>query len=168
MLWKFVPNCWSAHAETAAAKLSRQCAWEDDALPLWWMNINILTLSCQRRSVFGLFVRPWSHTKRSWDEGDIGGHVTCYTQRCVCAPRRINTVTFVPRYCIHLLVIRTVTLFAFTSYLLQIRYYFTIHISHFTIHCPYRRFCHTGPISLYVDLFVFVCVYFFVFLFHTA
>jgi len=28
-------------------------------------------------------------------------------------------------------------------------------------------FCHTGPISLCVDLFVFICVYF-VFLFHTA
>jgi len=28
-------------------------------------------------------------------------------------------------------------------------------------------FCHTGPISLYIDLFVFICVYF-VFLFHTA
>jgi len=26
-------------------------------------------------------------------------------------------------------------------------------------------FCHTGPISLYIDLFMFICVYFFVFFF---
>jgi len=28
ILWKFVPNCWFAHAETAAAKPSRPFAWD--------------------------------------------------------------------------------------------------------------------------------------------
>jgi len=30
ILWKFVPNCWSAHAATAVAKPSGGCAWDDD------------------------------------------------------------------------------------------------------------------------------------------
>jgi len=30
IMWKFVSICWSAHAETAAAKMSGLYAWEDD------------------------------------------------------------------------------------------------------------------------------------------
>ena len=30
ILWKFVPNCWSTHAETAVVKRSGLCAWDDD------------------------------------------------------------------------------------------------------------------------------------------
>jgi len=30
ILWKFVPNCWSAQAETAAAKPSGLCTWDDN------------------------------------------------------------------------------------------------------------------------------------------
>ena len=36
ILWKFVPNCWSAHEETAAAKPSGLCAWDDDVTMVGW------------------------------------------------------------------------------------------------------------------------------------
>jgi len=30
ILWMFVSNCWSVHTETAAAKPSEPCMWDDD------------------------------------------------------------------------------------------------------------------------------------------
>jgi len=36
ILRKFVPNCWSAHAETATAKPNGPCAWDDDIILVGW------------------------------------------------------------------------------------------------------------------------------------
>jgi len=36
MLWKFVPNCWSAHAETVAVNPSGPCVWDDDVIVVGW------------------------------------------------------------------------------------------------------------------------------------
>jgi len=50
MQWKFVPNCWSAHTKTAAAKPSGPCAWDDDVTVVSWLQSRTSS-NCAYRSV---------------------------------------------------------------------------------------------------------------------
>jgi len=50
ILWKFVPNCWPAHAESAAAKTSGSCTWNQrvsNTGAILWANGYTVTISAR-------------------------------------------------------------------------------------------------------------------------